>query len=298
MAKKPLKIIAGAPDRPLAIGDVEIQCYVLQDETRVLSQRGVFNSVSATRGGPRNVAGLGAQLPRFASQNWLKPFISKDLELALKTPILFQLISGPTAFGYPAPILVDLCGAIMEAERAGAITDRQAAIVERANILIRGCATVGIIALVDEATGYQEVRARKALATILENFIADQVQPWKKTFPYEFYKQIFKLKGWPGPDGVKRPSVIGHYTNDIVYKRVAPGVFDELKKLNPALPGGGRKWRNHQWFKPEPGYIKLNQHIAAVVALMKASANWDKFQSNLKRAFPKLRDQLDFDFDS
>ena len=74
-------------------------------------------------------------------------------------------------------------------------------------ILIRGLATIGVIALVDEATGYQEIRARRALATILEKFIAEKLQPWTKTFPYEFY-ELYKLKGWSGPDGHKRTPLI------------------------------------------------------------------------------------------
>ena len=62
------------------------------------------------------------------------------------------------------------------------------------------------------------------------------------------------------------------------------------------LPSGGRKWRHHQWFTPDPGYIKLNQHIAGTMALMRASANWSQFRRAIQRAYPKLRDQLDFDF--
>ncbi len=292
MAKKPLKVIAGAPDKPLVIGSIEIPCYVLEGEQRVLSQRGLTAGIGLN-------PGAGFRMPQFLASKAIKPFVNKRLMPALDDPIVFQNpAGGGNAYGYPAEIIEHIIDAIIDAERVGSLPERYASIAERMHVLNRGLRRIGIIGLVDEATGYQEVRARKALATILENFISDEVQPWKKTFPYEFYKQIFKLKGWPGPDGVKRPSVIGHYTDDIVYKRVAPGVFDELKKLNPALSGGGRKWRNHQWFKPDPGYIKLNQHIAAVIALMKASANWDKFQSNIRRAFPKLRDQLDFDFDS
>ena len=236
-------------------------------------------------------------MPRFASQNWLKSYISNDLALALKSPILFQPPAGATAYGYPAELLVNLCNAVLDAYRSGVTTERQAAIVSRAFALIRGLSTVGIIALVDEATGYQEIRAKRDLATILEKFIADELQPWARTFEFEFYRQIFRLKGWPGPDGIKRPSVIGHYTNDIVYARVAHGVLEELQRLNPSLPGGGRKWRHHQWFKPDPGYIKLNQHLAAVIALMRAAPNWNAFQRSLKRAFPKLRDRLELELD-
>lgn len=82
----------------------------------------------------------------------------------------------------------------------------------------------------------------------------------------------------------------------IVYARVAHGVLDELRRLNPSDQNGVRKWRHHQWFTPDPGYIKLNQHLAAVIALMKAANSWDQFQRSLKRALPKLREQLDLDF--
>ena len=286
-----LKVIAGTPDRPLVIGNIEIDCYVLEDEIRVLSQRGVFKSVSATRGGPYSDSEAkrdGAEMPRFANQKWLKPFVSNELSTALKSPILFKSPSGATAYGYPATLLVDICGAVVEADQAGATTDRQSSIVGRAMTLLRGLATVGIIALVDEATGYQQLREERALATILEKFMAKELQAWTKTFPYEFYKQIFRLKGWPGPDGAKRPSVIGHYTNDFVYDRIAPGVLEELKTRNPKLPSGRRKTTHHQWFTPEFGHPKLKEHLAAVTALMRAAPNWDRFKSSLNRALPKI----------
>ena len=83
---------------------------------------------------------------------------------------------------------------------------------------------------------------------------------------------------------------------DLVYARLAPGVLEELQRLNPTLPGGGRKWRHHQWFTPDPGYIKLNQHLAGIMAFMRAATNWTKFYRAVQRAYPKLRDQLAFDF--
>ena len=45
----------------------------------------------------------------------------------------------------------------------------------------------------------------------------------------EFYENIYKLKGWPWPGMSKnRFSVVAHYTNDLVYERVAPGLLAEL----------------------------------------------------------------------
>ena len=192
------------------------------------------------------------------------------------------------AYGFPATILADICDAVLKARTAGKLNQQQEALADRCEILLRGFAKVGIIALVDEATGYQKIREQRALATILEKFIAKELQPWTKTFPYEFYGQIFRLKKWSGPHGVKKPSVIGHYTNDFVYTRLAPGVLEELRRLNPKLPSGYRRNKFFQWFTPELGHPKLKEHLAAVIALMKASANWDQFKRNLERALPEL----------
>ena len=223
--------------------------------------------------------------------------ISNDLLMLLNSPVLFTLPQGVTAFGYPATVLPDICEVVLSARENGKLLKSQIHIAARCELIMRGLARVGIIALVDETTGFQRIREERALATILEKFIAKEIQPWVMTFPYEFYDQIFRLKGWTGPDGAKRPSVIGHYTNNIVYSRVAPGVLEELQKLNPSRGSGGRKWRHHQWFKPEPGYIKLNQHLVAVIALMRAAPNWTAFERSLKRAFPQLRDQLEMELE-
>jgi len=64
--------------------------------------------------------------------------------------------------------LPKVCEVYLEARKANALLPSQKHIAERAEILIRGLATVGIIALIDEATGYQQLREERALATILD----------------------------------------------------------------------------------------------------------------------------------
>jgi len=294
--KKPLIVIAGAPDKPLMIGDIEIPCYVLSDETRVLSQRGFLAAIG--RSSSTSPQGNGDdKLPGFLASDRLKPFISNELAAAT-TPIEFQPSGGGrSAYGYKATLLPQVCDVYLEARDAGVLLPSQLHIAKRAEIIIRGLATVGIIALVDEATGYQNIRTERALATILEKFIAKELQPWTKTFPYEFYEQIFRLKDWSGPDGVKRPSVIGHYTNDFVYSRLAPNVLDELRSLNPRLPSGHRSNRHHQWFTPEFGHPKLKEHLVAVIALMRAAPNWDSFLRSLQRAFPRYGETMSLSLD-
>ena len=82
--------------------------------------------------------------------------------------------------------------------------------------------------------------------------------------------------------------MVGRYTNDIVYNRLATGILEELKRLNPVLPAGYRRNRHHQWFTPDFGHPKLKEHLAGVMALMRAAPNWGTFQRSLKRANPKM----------
>ena len=289
---KPLKVIAGTQNHPLIIGGVEIECYVLEDETRVLSRGGFQAALGRHRTSRKHQPDDVVSLPAFLAASNLKPFISEDLVTA-STPVSFQAPSrGPIAYGYRAELLPQVCEVYLKAREAGALVPSQEHIAVQAGILIRGLATVGVIALVDEATGYQRIREERALATILEKFIAKELQPWTKTFPYEFYAEIFRLKGWPGPDGVKRPSVIGRYTNDIVYSRLAPGVLEELQARTPKLPSGNRRNKYFQWFTPDFGHPRLREHLHAVIALMKASTTWAGFQRSLRRAFPKVNEQI------
>lgn len=291
--QQPLKVIAGAPDRPLMIGDIEIPCYVLEDETRVLAQSGMIYSLGMAKGSAGSREG-GDRLREFAAGKAINPFISDKIRAVIENPVRFRPLTGGIAYGYPATLLADLCDAVMDARSTNVLQKQQLHIANRCELLIRGFARVGIIALVDEATGYQRLREERALAAILEKFIAKELQPWVRTFPYEFYQQIYRLRGWLGPDGAKRPSVIGHYTNDFVYQRLAPGVLEELRARNPTLPIGYRRNRHHQWFTPDLGHPKLKEHLAAVTALMRAAPNWESFKRSVNRALPKLGETLEF----
>ena len=218
MREKLLKVLAGAPDRPLVIGDLEIPCYVLEGEIRVLSQRGIGGVLLSENGG--------GEMPRFVGRSWLKPFMKKEITVVVKNPIPFHPPGGgKPAYGYPGTLLVDICQAVITADEAGATTSRQRPIVRNARVLLFALAMVGIDATIDEVTGYQEIRKRNALQKLLGRYMADELQRLIRTFPYEFYKNLFRLKKWDMDPMTQRPSVVGHYTNDLVYRRLSPTVL-------------------------------------------------------------------------
>ncbi|MDE0149714.1 MAG: P63C domain-containing protein [Rhodospirillaceae bacterium] len=289
---KPLKVIADAQNHPLVIGGIEIECYVLEDETRVLSRGGFQAALGRHRTSRKHQSDDVVNLPAFLAAANLNPFIPKDLVTA-STPIAFQAPSrGPVAYGFRAEILPAVCKVYVEARRAGALLPSQIHIAERAEILRDGLGLLGIIGLVDEATGYQKIRDDRVLAAILEKYIAKEWRPWTRTFPPEFYELIFSLKKWPGPDGVKRPSVIGRYTNDIVYDRLPDGVLDELRRKNPTVKPGQRRNRHHQWLTGDVGHPALREHLIGVMALMRAAPNWDAFKRALVRSYKKRHENV------
>lgn len=180
---------------------------------------------------------------------------------------------GPIRVGLEATLLPKVCEVWLSARDAEDLTKIQVPVAERADILMRGLAHTGIIALVDEATGYQDDRPRRALAEILEAFIAKELQPWVQTFPADYYREIFRLRGLSYPtDQVRRPKYFGILTNDIVYKRLAPGVLAELKRVKQ--DEGRPRDKLFQRLTQNIGYPKLREHLGSVVTIMKLSDQW------------------------
>jgi len=288
--------VCGSPDQPLRIGDVEIECYVLDDDTRVLTQASFLLALGRHR--RANVRReRNADLPAILQGKAINPFIT-DMIREKGKPITFKLPTGGRASGYNAELLPEVCEVYLKARDADALPYQQQHIAKQAEIIMRGLAAVGIIALVDEATGYQELRANNALAKILEAFIAKELQGWVQTFPADFYRELFRLRGLDYPHAtVQRPQYFGHLTNDIVYKRLAPGVLNELKSVTPRDESGRRKHKYFQRLTSNVGYPKLREHLGSVVTLMKLSNDYRDFSTKLDRIHPRIGDTMPLPFD-
>ena len=281
------RALFGSPEHPLKIGSVEIPCYVLEDNRRVLTKRGMVTALDMARGSSGGTGG--DRLAKFVEGDRLKAFVSKELQSVTSNPIKFLTPGGSTAYGYEATVLADICDVVLSARKAGLLQKQQEHIAAQCEILVRGFARIGIIAMVDEATGYQEIRDRQALQKILDKYLTDEWAKWSKTFPDDFYRELFRLKGldYPSGRGNQRPGYVGHWTNDVVYKRLAPGVLTELKKKNPRLPSGKRARTFHQHFTKDYGHPELKQHLSNVIFLMKTCVTDQEFKTRLDKVAPK-----------
>ena len=288
-----LRATHGSPDHPLRIGDIEIPCYVLEDETRVLSQRGLQTGIGMSIGG----GSFGEQrMPRFIDSLCQKGIDISRLAVRIRTPIQFRPPNGGRpAYGYEATILADLCDAILAARKQGGVLQpQQMHIADRCEILVRGFARVGIIALVDEATGYQDDRVKTALQDIFNAFLRKELAAWVQRFPEEFYREIYRLRGWDWKGmKVNRPQVVAYYTVDLVYSRLLPHIMEELENRMPRTESGRRKGKLHQLFSDDIGHPALAQHLYAVITLMRVpeDGDWDGFMRMINRAHPKKTDK-------
>lgn len=279
----------------LPLGNAELQCHVLENGERILSTRGMMKALGRTWRGRKYT---GTQLPVFLEAKNLKPFLGKDLDM-VSNPVRFRVGQRLVAEGFRAEILPAVCETYLKARDAGVLTAQQEAIAAQCDILIRGLSRTGIIALVDEATGYQEVRDRQALRAILDMYLRKEFAAWAKTFPDDFYREIFRLKKWQWMGMQRnRPQVVAHYTYDLVYKRLAPGILRELQQRNPKDDRGYRKAAHHQWLTADVGHPRLAEHLYGLVGLMRAHDDWTVFMRALDRAYPRRGDNLDLFTDS
>ncbi|MBP9803288.1 MAG: P63C domain-containing protein [Candidatus Accumulibacter sp.] len=271
----------------IRVGEIDIPCAVLPGGQRLLTQSGFMQAIGRSRQAKgRQYYDGDVNLPAFLTAKNLKPFIPTELEVT-SSQVEFRLSSGLRAFGYPAELLPKVCDVFLNANDAGALLQSQQHIAAKANVIIRALAHVGIIALVDEATGYQRDRAKDALANILEAYIAKELQPWVRTFDAGFYEGMFRLRNLPYPNGSFRPQYFGKLTNDIVYRRLAPGVLEALKKEGAAAE---KKGKLHQHLTAGFGRQELLKHLGSVTTMMRLSDDWPGFMLMLNRICPRRGD--------
>lgn len=265
-----------------SIGDKVLTVAVLDGGIRVVRALAVLSALGRQWRGQYKRTGL----PSFLEAKNLSPFITNELQSVLE-PIEYMGLTGNRQIGYRADLMPLVCEVYLNARDEGVLTSKQRATARLAELITRALSRVGIAALIDEATGFQEVRDRQALQAILDKFLREEQAKWAKRFPDDFYREIFRLNGWEWRGmKVNRPQVVAHYTRDIVYTRIAPDLLSRLEELNPKDEKGRRPVAHFQWLTDEIGLPALSQHLHAAVALMRASTTWKEFKGLLDKALP------------
>lgn len=285
----------------LRLGSAEIPCANLPDGRRVLSESAILSALGRTYSGYYSQRDAAAgdvdgsdPVHRSVSPAVLRRFIPAALAEMLAQPIAYIAPGSNTVSkGVPAEALPMILDVWINARDAGVLNPRQQEVANTAEILRRGLTNVGIAALIDEATGAQYDRARNGLARFLESFVTRELAAWEKTFEDDFYQEMFRLRGWDVKKFEKRPGVVGRWTTDIVYMRLAPGVLQRLHEIIPRDPATGRlKFKLFQGLTRDKGYMALKEHLASVTTIMKLADDWEWLMSKLDRVHPRFEPQL------
>jgi P63C domain-containing protein len=275
----------------LEIGDTILPCYVLENGERVFSLKGVVVGLIGTEGG---------QLAEYIKVKPLKPFLSKELAPAENgsIPALIKFDTGGKAFtryawGLPVEKFIDLCEAYSKAAEAAEggklkLTDRQRKTAVNANRFLRASAKVGIIALVDEVTGYQYERAVDALQFKLKLFLEEDMRKWEKTFPDELWEEFGRLTNWHGALH-QRPKYWGKLVMELVYDYLDPDVAQWLKE-NAPKPQGGQNY--HQWLSNHYGLKKLVEHIWMLIGMARSCSTMRELKERMGVQYGRQNVQL------
>lgn len=263
----------------LLLGDKTIDCYVLDTEERVISLRATVKAIADADSG---------DLAKFIGVSSLKTYINKDLILAE----LIEFNIPGTQFkglGIKSSHFEEILRGYVEALHKNALTtDRQREIAIQCAVLSTSLTKVGLDALIDEATGYQYVRAEDALQLKLRLYIAEELRAWEKTFPDELWEQFGRLTKWTGPLH-SRPKWWGKLVIELVYDTLDPDVAEYLKKNRPPA---NIRW--HQNLSEQFGVGQLVGRCFEIIGIAKTCSNMSELRDKVGYHYKKKPIQLTF----
>lgn len=268
----------------LELGGTDIDCAVLEDRTRVLSRAGFVRAIGRkgkVKGG--EVYSPEFQLPVFLAADNLKPYITSELR-ENSTPINYKQLKGGVAIGFKAELLPSVCETFLAARDAGVLQKNQEHIAKQCEILIRGFARLGITALVDEVTGYQYDRPRRDLEEQLKQFLSENLRRYVQTFPAEYFKHLCRLRNVELRSDMKLPQYFGKLTNNLIYRRIAPGLLRKLKERREER--GSKSNKLFSWLSEDVGLRGMLVHLGTVVGFMKIHTDYDSFERQLDEVAP------------
>ncbi len=284
----------------ITLGEFPIPCYVLEDGTRVLSTSAMQKALGVIGNEPNQRSSK--RLDEILTSKAVSRFITDDMVSSKLTPITC-IYGNKKINGYEAMALPELCEIMLQVrdyanENNLELGSRQQLVIAQSDLIIRSLARVGIIALIDEATGYQYQREHFELQKILNAYISAEIVKWQLTFTDDFYKQVYRLWGLPFiPKYIKnKPSFIGKLTTKYIYDQLPKGVVDKIKETTGKTEKGNWKYKWHQSLTPEVGREHLKKQIIEVSTLMSISQSKEQFNSLFQQKYNASPVQLELEF--
>lgn len=290
----PNRIPEAAYQGMLPIGAVELDCYVLDDGRRLFHKRGMAKAMGLKSDG-------GNAFMKTISRRGIGSNISEELWGKINNPLVFKPLSGDPAHGYDVTVLIDVCDSIIQARNAGDLAPQQAQLAMQAEIILRACAKLGIVALVDEATGYIADKKKGEYLELWKEFIQNECRAWEKEFPDQLANMIYRIYGLKRGSPYKHPQFFGKFIRRYIYQPLAGSRGALLKMLDDKNPvvydNGGRRYKMHQFLTDVVGLPALRAQLWQVVGIGNSVKNADQFKKSFALAFPDPMESTQTEFD-
>lgn len=276
-------------DGQLKIGSVWIDCYVLNDGRRVIHKRGMAKALGLKSDG-------GNTFMKTIGRKGLGSIIGPEMRESINNPIIFKPLVGDPAHGFNGIFFIEVCDLIWEANKQDKLDKRQLFLAVQAEIIVRSCAKVGIIALIDEATGFIRDKRKEEYRELFNSFIREEFRQWEAEFPKQFFDMIYKLYNLKRRSNKNHhPQFFAGFIRRYVYTPLANSngaVLAMLDEKNPIVyASGGRKHKMFQFLSDEVGLPAFRQHLWQLVGIGNATNTKEGFQRGFKNAFPQVGDQ-------
>lgn len=274
-----------------------IQCFnvkINDTQVRMISQISFMDIVGIVGSGKSGANRIGMVL----DNPMMPPKKTEGIISAIQNPVKLITLNKMIVHGYDSILIVEYCKLMMEARRIKALPEWAIGYAEACERVVISLAGVAIAALIDEATGFQRIRERDALAALLDRYLRNEFSAWAKKFPDDFYQELFRLRGWQWKGmKVNRPQCVGNDTKDLVYSRLEVGILKELEIKNPWIPEKSRReGYHHSLLTDDFGVPTLAQHLHTLITIMRGfkDGQWTRFKDFLDLTMPKKGDSVQF----
>jgi len=259
----------------LAIGKSSIPVYVLDDGRRIVSRTGATFVLTEGKGG--------GNLESYLQVKVLESYMPQDLHSRM-VDFSIQEVVNKSVKGMEADTFLEICAGYVRALQDGKLeSETQVSIAMRAAMFSAACSKVGLIALIDEATGYQHHREGEELQLKLKLYLENEMRKWDRTFPADLWVQFGRLTHWKGSVN-QRPKYWGKLVMELIYEYLDPDVAQWLRE-NAPKPKHGQNY--HQWLTSQYGLNRLVEHIWKVVGIASTCETMDELKNKMQELYGK-----------
>lgn len=264
----------------------DLPCYVLDDGQRVFRLSNLTKALRDKEHGKFGNYLASSNIVKYLP-NRLRPLTDENHDRIPQGVVEFKF-NDKIEKGYNSEDFMDVCSAFVTANLNGEkLSEAQQEIVKNANKFILSTAKIGVVALIDEATGYQNIRHSKELQLKIQYFLIDKdsnAREWEKTFPDELWYEFGRLTNWKG-NIKKRPKYWGKYVNELIYNLLDKDIAQYLRENKPPKYNGHKKY--FQWLNEKYGLKELTQHIWQIIGMAKTCENMNELKILASQNFNK-----------